>query len=75
MKDKEKDKKQDQLFDPWDGEYIGNVWGWKFSYWSLALILGVGLIMLIRYMTMDEPVTTQQNETTEQVDSVRVDVQ
>ncbi len=30
MSDKPKEEKE-QYFDPWDGEYIGNIWGWKVS--------------------------------------------
>ncbi len=49
MKDKKDHKKQDSLWDEWNGEYIGNVWGWRFSYISLAIILFVGALMLLRY--------------------------
>jgi predicted MFS family arabinose efflux permease len=38
--------------DPFDGEYIGNIWGWKTSLWGLALILFfVGLILYRSYTT------------------------
>ncbi len=35
--------------DPFDGEYIGNIWGWKFSRLSFYIILFIGAVMLIRY--------------------------
>ncbi|MFT4762007.1 MAG: hypothetical protein ACI9XO_003946 [Paraglaciecola sp.] len=31
-------EKRDAL-DDFEGEYIGNIWGWKFSMFSLALLL------------------------------------
>ena len=43
MKDKEK-VRQDK-----DQEYIGNIWGWKISYWSLGLLLFMLLAMGARY--------------------------
>lgn len=36
-RDKSKEEKP-QLFEPWDGEYIGNIWGWKFSIISAIII-------------------------------------
>jgi len=32
--------------------YIGNVWGWKWSYISLAIILIVMLIAVCRYIVI-----------------------
>ena len=37
---------RDQQFDT---EYIGNVWGWKFSLFGLVLILGLSLAMCFRH--------------------------
>jgi len=31
--------KKREALDEFDGEYIGNMWGWKFSLFSLALII------------------------------------
>ncbi|GEM_PF-3266444 len=36
-------------------EYIGNIWGWKFSLISLAIILATMALMVLRYYTMDNP--------------------
>ncbi len=36
-------------------EYIGNIWGWKFSFISLAIILATMGLMMVRYYTMDNP--------------------
>ena len=32
-----------------DNEYIGNIWGWKFSFISLGIIVAMLLLMLFRY--------------------------
>ncbi len=36
-------------WDDWDGEYIGNIWGWKFSLISLAIILFMVVLMWYRH--------------------------
>ena len=41
--------------DPFDGEYIGNIWGWKFSLWSLVLILVIGVIIAYRHIALGVP--------------------
>ena len=38
-----------------EAEYIGNIWGWKFSFVSLAIILATMGLMVLRYYTMDNP--------------------
>ncbi|MEL6865318.1 MAG: hypothetical protein AAFP19_12910 [Bacteroidota bacterium] len=40
--------------DPFDGEYIGNIWGWKFSLMSLALILTLLLALWCRSTQLTE---------------------
>ena len=42
----EKDTKTKDQED--DSNYIGNIWGWKFSLWSLAIILLLTIWVLIR---------------------------
>ena len=32
-----------------ESEYIGNIWGWKFSFISLGIIVAMLLLMLFRY--------------------------
>ncbi|MCB0585818.1 MAG: hypothetical protein KDD06_10910 [Phaeodactylibacter sp.] len=49
MSDKEEKK------DPFDGEYIGNIWGWKFSLFGAVLILVLLAIIAYRHYTMDVP--------------------
>lgn len=36
-----------------DSEYIGNIWGWKFSLISLGIIVAMLLLMLFRYIVID----------------------
>ncbi|MEL6988709.1 MAG: hypothetical protein AAGK97_12890 [Bacteroidota bacterium] len=38
-----------------DAEYMGNIWGWKFSFIALGVILALGLFMFIRYQQVGEP--------------------
>ena len=36
--------------DPFDGEYVGNIWGWKFSLIGLVVILlSLGLLIYRHY--------------------------
>jgi len=44
----EKEKKRYSIFAEWDGKYLGNMWGWKFSYISLGLIV---FLFLLLFMT------------------------
>ncbi len=53
-----KRKDQDPIkppWDEWDGEYIGNMWGWKFSLFALALILALLAIVFYRYYVLGIP--------------------
>ena len=34
-------------------EYIGNIWGWKFSFISLGIIVVMLLLMWYRYTTIN----------------------
>ncbi len=47
----EKDEKKD----PFDGEYIGNIWGWKFSMLGLALIVLMSALMIYRHISLGVP--------------------
>ncbi len=40
---------------PEEREYIGNIWGWKFSLFSLGLILLLAGIMLYRHVSLGVP--------------------
>lgn len=49
MREKMKKKPEDTQKDPFDGAYVGNIWGWKFSRLSLIIMLVVGALILLRY--------------------------
>ncbi len=57
-----KDDEQPPQSDPMDGEYIGNIWGWKLSFISLGIILGMMGLMLLRYLTMEKPPVSPDNQ-------------
>ncbi|PHN03783.1 hypothetical protein [Flavilitoribacter nigricans] len=46
--------------DPFDGEYIGNIWGWKFSFIGLALILLLLALMAYRHWKLGVPFGQEQ---------------
>lgn len=49
-----KDKKKEPILfrDPFDGEYIGNIWGWKYSLIGAAIILFFLTLMIYRHYTL-----------------------
>lgn len=47
----EKEEKKD----PFDGEYIGNPWGWRFSFIGLGLILLMLGLMVYRHYALGVP--------------------
>jgi hypothetical protein len=49
-KEQEEEKK-----DPFDGEYLGNIWGWRFSLFGLALLLIMLSLMIYRHYTLGVP--------------------
>lgn len=53
--------------DPFDGEYIGNIWGWKFSFFGLALIVLLLSIAIYRHYALDAPVGMEEEMPTEQM--------
>ncbi|NRB47040.1 MAG: hypothetical protein HRU41_05165 [Saprospiraceae bacterium] len=46
-------EQQDERKDPFDGEYIGNIWGWRNSFIGLGVILFMFVVLGIRAVTMD----------------------
>lgn len=50
----------DDKKDPFDGEYIGNIWGWKFSMIGLVIILLLLGIMLYRHWKLGVPFGLEQ---------------
>jgi len=62
---------RDAPWEPWDGEYIGNIWGKKFTLISFAIILFFSLLLTYRYVTIDPEVYKRNQENLEmQVDSL-----
>lgn len=57
--------------DPFDGDYIGNIWGWKFSIFGLILILFFGGIILYRELTVGAAYRQEQQQ--QQPDSLLVE--
>lgn len=51
--------------DPFDGEYIGNIWGWKFSLFGLALILLLFGVIVYRHYVLDIPIKLKRPEPVE----------
>lgn len=47
----EKDKKEEREEET---EYIGNIWGWKFSFISLGIILFFVALMAYRHLTLPD---------------------
>ncbi len=45
----------DERKDPFDGEYVGNIWGWRFSLLGLALIVVMAGIMVYRHISLGIP--------------------
>lgn len=65
------EKKQEEHKDPFDGEYIGNIWGWRNSFIGLGVILFMFVVLGIRILTMDPlPEEEQGTESTEQQDAI-----
>ncbi|MEL6924433.1 MAG: hypothetical protein AAFO94_10335 [Bacteroidota bacterium] len=60
----EKEKKRFRIFAEWNGEYIGNLWGWKFSYFSLAIIVVLFLLLLLTRHINDGKVQSGESPTT-----------
>lgn len=53
MSDKQKKKKPHFLDEVDDSEYLGNIWGWKFSFISLAVITVLSIYVLYSYATVE----------------------
>lgn len=41
--------------DPFDGDYVGNIFGWKLSFLGLAVILAFGALIIGRHYYLDVP--------------------
>lgn len=73
MSKKDTEKQRELPWDPWDGEYIGNIWGWKFSFISLGIILFFLSIAIYRFATLDPNATKRTDQTEISVDSTAIE--
>jgi hypothetical protein len=48
--------KKKESRDPFDGEYVGNIWGWKFSLMGGAVILFLLSVAMYRHYSLDVPI-------------------
>lgn len=46
--------------EPTEEEYIGNIWGWKFSLFGLLLIVLFCLLLAYRYFVMGISITERE---------------
>jgi len=44
-------KAREMIFGEFDGEYMGNIWGWRFTMFSLVGLLLVGSLAVYGVMT------------------------
>lgn len=59
-----------------ESEYIGNIWGWKFSFISLGIIVAMLLIMLFRYNIINKhPPSLNKQTITIEKDSAKLESQ
>lgn len=61
MSDK-KNKKPHFLDEYDDGQYLGNIWGWKFSFISLAVIIILSIYVVYSYATQEVPIEPTHQE-------------
>lgn len=65
-------EEQEERKDPYDGEYIGNIWGWRNSFIGLGVILFMLAVLGIRAVTMDPlPENGERVEPTEELEAVQ----
>jgi len=61
------EQKPPEKKDPMDGEYLGNIWGWKISYIGLAVILFFVGVIIYREMTVGEERRQEMKQEQEEV--------
>ena len=57
-----KNKKPHFLDEYDDGEYLGNIWGWKFSFISLAVIVVLSIYVIYSYATQEVAIEPTHQE-------------
>ena len=58
----DKNKKPHFLDEYNDSEYLGNIWGWKFSFISLAVIIVLLIYVVYSYATQEIPIESPYQE-------------
>ncbi len=57
---KDQKPQEEAEVDP-DEHYLGNIWGWKFSYVGLAIILFFLVFAIVRSHMLGVPLTPEKN--------------
>lgn len=69
-----KDNNSENPLENPESEYIGNIWGWKFSFISLGIIVAMLLIMLLRYAYLNNnPPSLEKQPVSVEKDSTHVE--
>lgn len=55
MSEQSDKRKEEEKKDPFDGEYMGNIWGWRFSLIGLALLVFMLGLMIYRHYSLGIP--------------------
>ncbi len=58
---------------PENDEYLGNIWGWKLSFYGLALIVALGSLMAYRHYQIGDWSMVKAPETETVIDSLSND--
>jgi len=58
MSEQDSEKKRD----PHDGDYIGNIWGWRFSLFGGAIILLLLIVIIYRHIALGVPIGMEPEE-------------
>jgi hypothetical protein len=60
MNKTENKKQKEEEVDP-DADYLGNMWGWKFSYLGLAMILFFLIFAIVRAQMLGVPLMPEKD--------------
>ena len=60
--------KKPHFLDEYDGEYLGNIWGWKFSFISLAVIIVLSIYVIYSYATQEATIEPTHQEPIQEKD-------
>ncbi len=60
-------EEQEERKDPFDGDYIGNIWGWRMSFMGLGIIVFMFAVLGIRILVMDKDELKERLESAEPI--------